>query len=103
MAGYTMHQTTVAKLESGGRPTSIGEAAALARIMRVSVSDLLGDGDRDDIQLNLDALSYAISVRGTQASNYLDQFERLQAEQRSLQELYDATLAEREAQRNADG
>ena len=35
--GFTMHRTTVAKVESGTRPTSVAEVAALAAIFDVEV------------------------------------------------------------------
>ena len=41
-AGFPMHQTTIAKLESGARPTTISEAAALATIFAVTLDDMLG-------------------------------------------------------------
>jgi transcriptional regulator with XRE-family HTH domain len=40
-SGYPLHQTTVAKLEKGLRPTSLGEASAIATILGVSLDDLL--------------------------------------------------------------
>jgi hypothetical protein len=48
-AGYPMHQTTVAKIENGGRPTSVGELAALAMIFEVPMAALLtiSDASRD--------------------------------------------------------
>lgn len=38
--GYDMHQTTVAKIENAGRPTSIGEAVALAEIFDLEIDEL---------------------------------------------------------------
>jgi transcriptional regulator with XRE-family HTH domain len=38
--GLPMHQTTVAKLESGSRPTSVAEVASLAAIFGVDMSEL---------------------------------------------------------------
>jgi len=38
--GFAMHRTTVAKVESGTRPTSVAEVAALAAIFDVEVSSL---------------------------------------------------------------
>lgn len=40
-AGYRMHQTTIAKIESGERPVYVGEAVALAGILGVSLEQLL--------------------------------------------------------------
>ncbi|WP_158564199.1 helix-turn-helix domain-containing protein [Jiangella anatolica] len=49
-AGYPMHQVTVGKLETGRRPTSVGEVVALAAIFEVDPGELIrfpsaGDGD----------------------------------------------------------
>lgn len=48
-AGYPMHQTTVAKMESGARPTTVNEVAALAFIFGVPPSALLSDDDVNDL------------------------------------------------------
>ena len=40
VAGHTMHQTTVAKLESASRPTNVGEIGAIASIFGVSMAAL---------------------------------------------------------------
>ena len=39
-AGYKMHQSTVAKIESGERPVSIGEAVQLAEVLGVDLGEL---------------------------------------------------------------
>lgn len=39
-AGFTMHQTTVAKLEKGNRPTAVGEVAALASVFDIPIGGL---------------------------------------------------------------
>ena len=44
-AGYPMHQTTVAKMESAARPTNVGEVAALASIFGVAISQLFEPDD----------------------------------------------------------
>ncbi len=49
-AGYPMHQTTVAKIESGSRPTSVGEVDALASIFGKSVASLFTDGEPESRQ-----------------------------------------------------
>jgi len=41
--GFSMHQTTVAKLEAAERPIRVNEAAALARIFNVSLTRLLDE------------------------------------------------------------
>jgi transcriptional regulator with XRE-family HTH domain len=50
-AGYRMHQTTIAKIESLERPVALGEAVVLARVIGVSLPGLLdelpvGDDER---------------------------------------------------------
>jgi transcriptional regulator with XRE-family HTH domain len=47
LAGYKMHQTTVAKIEAGERPVTVGEAAALAHIVGASLADLITPPDTD--------------------------------------------------------
>jgi transcriptional regulator with XRE-family HTH domain len=42
--GWAMHQTTLAKLESGNRPTSVGELAALAAIFEVDLPVMFESG-----------------------------------------------------------
>jgi transcriptional regulator with XRE-family HTH domain len=39
--GFPMHQTTVAKLEAADRPIRVNEAAALARIFKVPLAQLM--------------------------------------------------------------
>jgi len=41
LAGRKMHQTTIAKIEAGERPVSVGEGAALADIMGCGLGDLI--------------------------------------------------------------
>ena len=41
-AGYPLHQTSIAKLESGSRPTPLDEVGAIARIFGVDHAALLG-------------------------------------------------------------
>lgn len=41
--GHRMHQVTVAKLETGQRPTRVNEAVALSEILEVPVSALIPD------------------------------------------------------------
>lgn len=41
VAGYRMHQTTIAKIEAGDRPVVIGEAVCFASIIGVDLADLV--------------------------------------------------------------
>lgn len=50
-AGYPMHQTTVAKIESGSRPTNVGELAALAAIFGVPIGDIFATVERGDARI----------------------------------------------------
>jgi len=50
MSGFTMHQTTVAKLESGKRPLRIAEFYAIADILDVPLLALLANRVGDDIR-----------------------------------------------------
>ncbi len=49
--GFAMHQTTVAKLESADRPIRVNEAAALARIFKVPLAQLMAFGQVEDARL----------------------------------------------------
>lgn len=55
-AGHPMHQTTVAKLENGTRPTSVAEASSLASIYGISTGSLFGDTTPHDVSSNGSAL-----------------------------------------------
>ena len=48
-AGYRMHQTTIAKIEAGERPVTIGEAVALAWALGVGLLDLVTEPDLDEL------------------------------------------------------
>ena len=50
-AGYQTHQTTVAKLESGNRPTDVGEIAALAAIFSLPIGSVFDADDEDEQML----------------------------------------------------
>jgi transcriptional regulator with XRE-family HTH domain len=45
--GRTYHQTTVARLENGTRPTSVEEAYLVAMLLGVAVTDLIVASDED--------------------------------------------------------
>lgn len=50
--GVTMHQTTVAKMENGARPTSVDELVLVARVLGVRPADLTPpeDPDRENVR-----------------------------------------------------
>ena len=60
-AGFAMHQSTVTKLESGVRPTSVGELAALAALFGLQPDQLLGGAE--DQQVEADAESVYLTAR----------------------------------------
>lgn len=62
-----MHQTTVAKLESVTRPTSVEELGALAEIFGVSVKSLLDETKRDDFP---DVIAHRIISRHREMEDY---------------------------------
>jgi transcriptional regulator with XRE-family HTH domain len=47
-AGHAMHQTTIAKLEGGNRPTTIGEASVIAAIFNMPIARLFDTYDAED-------------------------------------------------------
>jgi hypothetical protein len=60
--GHPMHQTTVAKLESAARPTSVGEIHALALSFDVPVSDLFDFSDVAEIHWELASYANRLAV-----------------------------------------
>jgi transcriptional regulator with XRE-family HTH domain len=65
-AGYQMHQTTIAKIESGERPVILGEAVALARIVGADLADLI-DGPAEGNQLAVALAELAGHQRNVEA------------------------------------
>ena len=61
-AGYPMHQTTVAKLESGSRPTNVGEIAALAALFDTPVGALFGRKEDIEVQIKLTVLQSKVKT-----------------------------------------
>lgn len=51
-AGYQMHQSTVAKMESGVRPTNVGEIAALAAIFGVPIGHVFSSDPEGDVDIH---------------------------------------------------
>lgn len=82
--GYSMHQTTVAKLEAGSRPTPVGEAKALAGIFEVSIEDLFAPPWLYDAELGTAAEQAAqteqelvkLAERRERVANTLRNYER---------------------------
>lgn len=59
-AGYKMHQTTVAKIEAGERAVSVDEAAQLAKVLRIDLTQMInvGQGRRVKAQLKVASLEH---------------------------------------------
>lgn len=58
--GFQMHQTTVAKLENGTRPTNVGEIAALAALLEVPIGALFGTADHAEKQREVQTLQFRL-------------------------------------------
>lgn len=62
-AGFSFHQTTIARIESGSRPVRIGEAEALSRIFHSTVAEMCeppaGAGTRRQLRTGLRVLEFA--------------------------------------------
>lgn len=58
-AGFSMHQTTVAKCEAGDRPVTIGEAVQFARILGVDLAALTAESQPEDAEMN-EAMAHAM-------------------------------------------
>lgn len=53
--GRPFHQTTIARVENGTRPTSVEEVFALAAVLDVPVTDLLTENtDRQLVRLSVE-------------------------------------------------
>ncbi|MCU1698270.1 MAG: hypothetical protein JWR34_4333 [Mycobacterium sp.] len=87
-AGYTMHQTTIAKMEGGNRPTSIAEASAIAAIFSVPMAALFdtyeGQGYED-----LAALSNQLAALAAEKVKLAERLIALDTEYASVQGQYD--------------
>lgn len=84
-AGYTMHQTTVAKMESGVRPTDVGEIAAIAAIFGIQPAALFEDLPKEQ-QLRLRRLRWQGMRAGLIA--IIEKRNRLRSELQTLETEY---------------
>jgi transcriptional regulator with XRE-family HTH domain len=63
-AGHRMHQTTVAKIESGDRPVTIGEAVALADVLGVILTELVAPrSNTEQEQAHRELVDAQVAVR----------------------------------------
>ena len=76
-AGHQMHQTTVAKLESGTRPTSVAEVGALATLLEVPIGSLFGAADEMEKRAELKALEYRLRSLTAEASRITEQMDEM--------------------------
>lgn len=87
--GHPMHQTTVAKLESGSRPTNVGEVAALAAIFRLSIAALFDRSDDHMTRLKeLAALAARLSAMAEERAKLTRRLAALDEEIESAQAEY---------------
>mgnify|MGYP003608491649 CR=1 FL=1 len=103
-AGHPMHQTTLAKIESGTRPTSVAELGALSTLLEVSIGSLFGSADQLEKQMELRGLDYQIRSLSAEHRRTEEQLVLLQHriveirhEQHELQVEYDKIKSSTEA------
>jgi transcriptional regulator with XRE-family HTH domain len=98
-AGYPMHQTTVAKLESGSRPTSVGEIAALAAIFRIPIGSFFATVDDmdEDMLRRLTEASSEVGRLSRELTDHLNAQKEIRARfteaVKRLRTLYEAAAA----------
>lgn len=88
-AGYVMHQTTLAKIESGGRPTSVGELAALATVFEVTAAELLAVDTPSDYAM-LAAIASRITMQERELAALVERQETLRAQIAADKDAYEA-------------
>jgi transcriptional regulator with XRE-family HTH domain len=99
--GRRLHQTAVAKIESGERPVVIGEAVVLARIVGADLADLITDPDLESREYQEALAEFAKAERRmAEVRVRADHAERIAALERS--ELGIATAELGAARRNLD-
>jgi transcriptional regulator with XRE-family HTH domain len=105
-AGHSMHQTTVAKMESGARPTTIKELAAIATIFDISVAALFEDPlEETAMRQRLAGLAYRLAGISNEKNRLVDRIAELQAEWTSTEIEYKELayqIATREQQREEE-
>lgn len=82
--GYPMHQTTIAKLESGARPTPIEEMMALAMLLDVSPEDLVRPPATQETQRELQRALLALQEINARIKEVNVQISDLQTLRKSL-------------------
>lgn len=88
-AGYPLHQTTVAKLENGSRPTNVGEIAAFAMIFDISIAALFDPSDEDaPMHQQLMGLAYRLAGISNEKNRLKDRLAELETERVSTEVEY---------------
>ena len=64
IAGHRMHRSAIAKIESGERPVTIGEAVEFAGILGIPLADLVTGPGLDDARR--DRIEAQVAVRSLQ-------------------------------------
>jgi transcriptional regulator with XRE-family HTH domain len=90
--GLPMHQTTVAKMESASRPTSLGEAAALASLFEVPIERFLETPKEVWGHLQLAGIAHELASKATELAALEDRRRALVEEAEELEGRY-ASLA----------
>jgi transcriptional regulator with XRE-family HTH domain len=79
-AGHQMHQTTVAKMESGARPTNIKELAAIAMLFDVSIAALFDPAEDAAMHQKLAVLAYKLAALSDEKNRLVHRLEEISAE-----------------------
>ncbi|MGV0807053.1 helix-turn-helix transcriptional regulator [Mycolicibacterium setense] len=88
-AGHSMHQTTVAKLEGGNRPTTIGEATTIAAIFGMPVAGLFDTYEAQDYA-ELAALANRLAALAAEKAKLTERLTALDSEYSSAEAQYNA-------------
>lgn len=87
-AGQPMHQTTVAKLEGGNRPTTVGELSAIASIFGIPIAALFDTYETQDYA-ELATLANRLAGLAADKTKLAERLTALDAEYASVQAQYD--------------
>lgn len=87
-AGHAMHQTTIAKLEGGNRPTSIAEASAIAAIFSIPMAALFDSYEGESYE-QLATLANQLAALAAEKLKLTERLSALDAENASVQRQYD--------------
>lgn len=97
--GLPMHQTTVAKIETGSRPTSIREAEALAGILGMDLVSLLVDEDPELAAARLEVTRLLGELDALRAEMLRVEASRIELEHREALTMEQLSIAATQVQR----